>query len=195
MYNRGPETATIHVLPTLWFRNTWTWEEDEQKPTLRQADGGAIHASHLKLGDYTLQCEGKPELLFTENESNASRLWGQPNPSPYVKDAFHRYVISGEHDAVNPAKTGTKATAHYAVEVPAGGSRVMRLRLSAKPASDAFKTFDLRHPPRRCQRILRAHHSERAERRRTSHPPPGACRDDVVQAVLLFRSRSMADRA
>jgi Glycosyl hydrolase family 63 C-terminal domain len=142
VHNRGPEAATIHVLPTLWFRNTWAWEEGEQKPVLGQVDGGAIHASHPKLGDYTLQCEGAKELLFTENESNASRLWGQPNPSPYVKDAFHQYVISGAHDAVNPAKTGTKAAARYALEVPAGGSKVVRLRLSTKPSSDAFDQFD-----------------------------------------------------
>jgi len=80
--------------------------------------------------------------LFTENESNAGRLWGQPSPSPYVKDAFHEYLISGKPEAVNPSKTGTKATAHYRLEVPAGGSKVVRLRLSAKPAADPFKTFD-----------------------------------------------------
>ena len=142
VHNRGPETAQIHLLPTLWFRNTWSWEEGEQKPILGQVDGGAIHASHPKLGDYSLQCEGATELLFTENESNASRLWGQPNPLPYVKDAFHRYIISGAHDAVNPAKTGTKAAAHYVLEVPPAGSKVVRLRLSAKPASDAFDAFD-----------------------------------------------------
>ena len=87
-------------------------------------------ASHPELGDYTLSCDGAPELLFTENESNAQRLWGQPNPTPYVKDAFHRYVISGERDAVNPAKTGTKAAARYVLEVPAGGCEVVQLRLA-----------------------------------------------------------------
>ena len=99
-------------------------------------------ASHPKLGELTLQCEGAAELLFTENESNANRLWGQPNASPYVKDAFHRYVISGEKDAVNPAHTGTKAAAHYVLEVPAGGSSVVRLRLGAKPTANAFADFD-----------------------------------------------------
>ena len=142
VHNRGPEAATLHVLPTLWFRNTWTWEPDGQKPVLGQVADDKIHASHPQLGAYTLQCEGKPELLFTENESNASKLWGQPNPTPYVKDAFHRYVISGEHDAVNPQKTGTKAAAHYVLEVPAGGSRAVQVRLSAKPAGDGFNTFD-----------------------------------------------------
>jgi len=142
VHNRGPETAELHLLPTLWFRNTWSWEKDETKPSLRQLEEGAVRASHSQLGNWTLDCEGKPELLFTENESNVSRLWGQSNPSPYVKDAFHTYVISGSRDAVNPNKTGTKAAAHYRLEVPAGGSKVVRLRLSAKPPADAFGTFD-----------------------------------------------------
>ena len=142
VHNRGPETAQIHVLPTLWFRNTWAWEEGEQKPVLGQVDGATVRSSHPTLGEYTLRCEGAPGLLFTENESNAEHLWGQPSASPYVKDAFHRYVISGEAAAVNPAKTGTKAAAHYVLEVPAGGSEVVRLRLSAKPPADAFDTFD-----------------------------------------------------
>jgi mannosylglycerate hydrolase MGH1-like protein len=142
VHNRGPEAATIHLLPTLWFRNTWSWGDDEPKPVLGQISNTSILASHPKLGDCTLQCEGAGELLFTENESNANRLWGQPNPSPYVKDAFHRYVISGEKEAINPARTGTKAAAHYALDVPPGGSKVVRVRLSAKPTADAFATFD-----------------------------------------------------
>jgi len=142
VHNRGPEAAQLHVLPTLWFRNTWSWGDDETKPVMSQAAENRIHASHSQLGIYTLQCEGAKELLFTENESNFRRLWGQANPTPYVKDAFHEYVISGASDAVNPSKTGTKAAAHYVLDVPARGSKVIRLRLSAKPASDAFDTFD-----------------------------------------------------
>ena len=111
-------------------------------PSLRQVEAGTVRASHAELGDCTLDCEGNPELLFTENESNASRLWGQPNPSPYVKDAFHEYVVSGKRDAVNPSKTGTKAAAHYRLQVPAGGSKIVRLRLRAKPAADSFGAFD-----------------------------------------------------
>jgi Glycosyl hydrolase family 63 C-terminal domain len=146
VHNRGPEAATIHVLPTLWFRNTWTWEHDVPKPKLAQAGKTGIQASHQDLGEYTLQCEGAKELLFTENESNNQKLWGQPNPTPYVKDAFHRYVISGESGAVNPSKTGTKAAAHYVLDVPAGGNKVMRLRLSAKPTmfDDFDKLFETR---------------------------------------------------
>jgi len=142
VHNRGPELADLHLLPTLWFRNYWSWDKDAIKPTMRQVEKGALLASHSQLGERTLDCDGAPELLFTENESNAGRLWGQPSPSPYVKDAFHEYLISGKPEAVNPSKTGTKATAHYRLEVPAGGSKVVRLRLSAKPAADPFKTFD-----------------------------------------------------
>ena len=141
VYNRGPESAVLHLLPTLWFRNNWSWEQNVPKPSLGQIAGGTIRAAHPQLGDHTLSCEGGPELLFTENESNASRLWGQANPSPYVKDAFHEFVVSGRTDAVNPHKVGTKAAAHYVLQVPAGGSKVVRLRLSA-PSSKPFDKFD-----------------------------------------------------
>ncbi|HJS56866.1 MAG TPA: glucosidase [Vicinamibacteria bacterium] len=137
IHNRGNAPARLHVLPTLWFRNTWSWGDEGPRPLLHEA-GGAIVASHPELGDYALSCDGAPELLLTENESNAQRLWGQPNPTRHVKDAFHRYVISGERDAVNPAKTGTKAAARYVVEVPAGGCEVVRLRLAAGASARAF---------------------------------------------------------
>jgi hypothetical protein len=137
VHNRGPEDAPIQVLPTLWFRNTWSWKEGAPKPGLRLVDG-AIRASHPEMGEHTLSAEGEPELLFTENESNASRLWGQPNASPYVKDAFHRYVIGGESDAINREQVGTKAAARYRLEVPAGGSRVLRMRLSPNPTAEPF---------------------------------------------------------
>ena len=101
VHNRGPEAAEIHVLPTLWFRNTWSWGgETNAKPNLRQTEDGTILASHPTMVDYTLQCEGSPETLFTENESNVSRLWGEPNPSPYVKDAFHEYVVGGNERVI-----------------------------------------------------------------------------------------------
>ncbi|HTP02440.1 MAG TPA: hypothetical protein VMJ64_13790 [Anaerolineales bacterium] len=142
VFNRGPEAARLHLLPTLWFRNTWSWKAAGPKPELSRAEGG-IRASHPQLGEYDLQCEGTPELLFTENESNHQRLWAQPNASPYVKDAFHRYVIHGDREAVNPAQTGTKAGARYVLDVPSGGSTVVRLRLGAAPAEKSFgKDFD-----------------------------------------------------
>jgi hypothetical protein len=141
-HNRGPEAAELHVLPTLWFRNTWSWDEGLPKPTLRKGQSGTILASHGALGDRLLYCEGSPELLFTENESNVNRLWGGANASPYVKDAFHSYVISGKKDAVNPSETGTKAAAHYRLQVPAGGSGAVRLRLTSKLSANPFATAD-----------------------------------------------------
>ena len=142
VYNRGPEAARLHLLPTIWFRNTWSSKTGSAKPGLHELNG-AIHASHPALGEYTLSCDGSPELMFTENESNNQRLFGQPNASPWVKDAFHQYVISGIAEALNPAKTGTKAAARYILDVPAGGSQVVRLRLSATPPANPFgKGFD-----------------------------------------------------
>ena len=143
VHNRGPEAARLHLLPTLWFRNTWSWEKSGEKPSLKEAGPGRIQAAHPGLGAYTLACDGSSELLFTENESNAERLWGEPNPTPFVKDAFHRYVIGGEKEAVNPAKTGTKAAARYVLNVPAGGCAVVRLRLAASlPGAPFGKDFD-----------------------------------------------------
>lgn len=142
VHNRGPEAASLELLPSLWFRNTWSWQEGQARPVLRAADS-AIHAAHPELGDYRLACEGAPELLFTENESNAQRLWGQPNASPWVKDAFHRYLVEGEAAAVNPARSGTKAAARYRLEVPSGGCSVVRLRLSAGAPAEPFgETFE-----------------------------------------------------
>jgi hypothetical protein len=142
VHNRGPESARLRVLPTLWFRNTWSWGEDEPKPSLAVDGAGTIRAAHPELGRYWLSCEGDPELLFTENETNTERLWGQPNPTRYVKDAFHAAIVSGDRAAVNPGLTGTKAAAHYTLDVPAGGSRTIRLRLSAAKRPHAFRDFD-----------------------------------------------------
>ena len=137
VHNRGSQAARLQVLPTLWFRNTWSWKAGKSKPSLSKTAGG-IHASHPEVGEYILSCEGAPELLFTENESNAQRLWGQPNASPWVKDAFHQYVISGNTEAINPAQVGTKAAARYILDIPAGDSSVVRLRLSDTPPADPF---------------------------------------------------------
>jgi hypothetical protein len=136
-YNRGPESARLHLLPTLWFRNTWSWKAGAAKPQLSE-EKGTICASHPELGTYNLFCEGAQELLFTENESNTQHLWGQENASPWTKDGFHRYIVSGETGAVNPARTGTKSAAHYVLDLPAGGSSVVRLRLSASLSAESF---------------------------------------------------------
>jgi hypothetical protein len=142
VHNRGPEAARLRVLPTLWFRNTWSWGDDDRKPTLRETGPGKIQATHHELGEYWLHCDGTPELLFTENESNAQRLWGQPNACAHVKDAFHAYVVSGTDGAVNPDKVGTKAAAHYVLDVPAGGSKTVRLRLAAASHKAPFAGFE-----------------------------------------------------
>jgi hypothetical protein len=133
--NRGPEEAPLHILPTLWFRNKWSWHRGALKPALRRvrAHNGAetIQASHAELGEYLLHCQGNPKLLFTENETNYERLFGSPNKSAYVKDAFHRYLLEGQSGAVNPADEGTKAAAHYVFSVGPGKSAVIRLRLTS----------------------------------------------------------------
>jgi hypothetical protein len=142
VHNRGSRSAPLHVLPTLWFRNTWSWGGDDPRPSLRELGPNAVEASHHELGTYVLRCDGDPELRFTENESNAERLWRQPNASPYVKDAFHACLVGGRLDAVNPARVGTKAAAHYTLDVPAGGSRTVRLRLTSETATGTFEDFD-----------------------------------------------------
>ena len=143
--NRGPEAASLHILPTLWFRNTWSWSEGVAKPSLMLADGVvkegnvvAVEASDRELGKRFLYCEGTPALLFTENETNNERIFHTPNQSPYVKDGINDRIVNGRTDAVNPAKKGTKAAAHYEVSVGAGASEVIRLRLT-NVAPDAQK--------------------------------------------------------
>jgi hypothetical protein len=149
--NRGPEPSVVHVLPTLWYRNTWSWQEGAPRPVLRRVDPpqgvSAVQADHETLGERTLYAEGNPDLLFTENETNNERLFGQPNPTPYVKDGIHEYVVNGHSEAVSPAGTGTKVAAHYTLAVAPGETARLRLRLSdvapdalseAYPGGDPF---------------------------------------------------------
>ena len=149
--NRGPGTASLHVLPTLWFRNTWSWEKDSHKPLLEQKDApdgsSVIAVSHPDLGVRNLYAQGVVPILFTENETNQERVFGTPNPSPYVKDGINDYVVNGRTDKLNPEKHGTKASLYYRLEVPAGASRAIQLRLTpASPPSfgeaGAFNSFD-----------------------------------------------------
>ena len=141
VHNRGPEAATLQLLPTLWFRNDWSWGEDVARPTLRQLaqdeDGGIVALSHRDLGERFFFAEGASALLFTENETNTERLVGTPNPSPYVKDGIGNYIVHGRKDAVNPEKKGTKVSAHYPLTLGAGESRTIRLRLSDQPMEDS----------------------------------------------------------
>ncbi len=128
--NRGPEAAEIHLLPTLWFRNTWSWFEDSAKPSLAfDAASGAIRVEDDEIGTYWLYADQGGTPLFTENETNNERLFKAANSSPFVKDAFHRYVINGEKKAVNPALQGTKAAIDYKLTVPAHGEATVKLRL------------------------------------------------------------------
>jgi hypothetical protein len=147
--NRGPEPATIHLLPSLWFRNTWTWWSRTPKPSLRQIPGKdgwkVVAASHAQLGERYLYCEGDVPLLFTENETNNERIFGTPNLSPYVKDGINDYVVAGKHSGVNPEEAGTKSAADYQLTVGAGRTTTMRLRLSdltPHTIGDPFKSFD-----------------------------------------------------
>lgn len=148
--NRGGDPAALHLLPTLWFRNTWSWSEPTPKPIIRQIKTGsdytAAEASHYTLGKRYLYCEGEPKLLFTENETNKVRLFGTPNASPYVKDGINDHIVNGKKGAVNPRKTGTKVSAHYALTIPGGGESRVRLILTLKSPDDAgknpFGSFD-----------------------------------------------------
>ena len=137
--NRGPEAAELHLLPTLWFRNDWSaWiaesNRSPEKPNIKQikapAGASAVAAAHPLLGEFTLSCDGEVPLLFTENETNHERLFGQPNESAYVKDGINDCVVQGNQGAVNPGKQGTKVAAHYRATVGADQTMVIRLRLS-----------------------------------------------------------------
>ena len=140
--NRGPEDSTIHVLPQLWFRNTWGWGYAAQRPILRAKSDNRIAIEHDALGEYTLAADGTPSLLFCENETNARRLWGQNQANGYYKDAFHEYLVRGSTTAVNPDRVGTKAAAHYAVTVPPRQHAVFRLRLTRGREEFPFARFD-----------------------------------------------------
>lgn len=131
-WNRGPDPARLHLLPTIWFRNRWDWGDPYDMPFVRRVNApqgtSLFELSDYHYGQRFLVIEGAPEVLFTENETNCERLYQQPSKTPYVKDAFHRYVVQGEHGAVNPRMTGTKAAAHFFAEVPSGKDWTIRLR-------------------------------------------------------------------
>ncbi len=134
IHNRGPAVATLHVLPQLWFRNTWSWTQGAVRPMLSQGGPGVVVAEHERLGRLAWTVEGAAPLMFTENETNVRRLYGVDRPG-YCKDGFHEFVVDGRTDAINPAHVGTKAAAHIVLEIPAGSSRQVRVQLS--PEGDA----------------------------------------------------------
>ena len=142
VFNRANEPASLHVLPSLWFRNTWSWSKNPSpKPCLRQLHERTIAASHRELGERYFYCDSAVPLLFTENETNSERIFNVPNASPYVKDGINNYIVHDQQDAVNPAQTGTKAAAHYEVTIPAGGVHVVGLRLSDRLWSSPTEAF------------------------------------------------------
>ena len=212
IHNRGPEAADLHVVPTLWFRNQWSWQSTADRPGLHQVTAtlgtGVIEASDPVLGERWLSCEGDVPLLFTENDTNTQRIFGVPNRSPYVKDSINNAIVHGQTEAVNPAKQGTKAAAHYRLTVNPGASQVVRLRLSdvsptalaqtdggvAGPFGDPFEAaLQARQTGSRC--VLRHRHSARAQRGRGQCHAPGPGRHAVEQAVLPLRRGPMAGGA
>ena len=147
VHNRGPEEATLHALPQLTFRNTWSWKHGQQKPELR-LEGDQVLARHEELGTYHCYADGAPQWLFTENETNTQRLYGDSVQGP-CKDGFHEYVVHGRADAVNAERRGTKAAALYRLDVAAGGSVTLRLRLSKRRLALPFSRFETLFSERR----------------------------------------------
>ncbi|HEY2103890.1 MAG TPA: hypothetical protein VGH08_11635 [Chthoniobacterales bacterium] len=145
--NRGPSTAGLTALPTIWFRNTWSWGRDDRRPGLRGAQKGnvtvaTVEATHHDLGNYQLLCQGADDLLFTENVTNSQRIFAVANNTRHVKDAFDDYIISADRSAVAPEKNGTKAAALYRLEIPAGSSHHIRLRLRKADDDNTVSDFD-----------------------------------------------------
>jgi Glycosyl hydrolase family 63 C-terminal domain len=148
--NRGPEAAPIHVLPTLWFRNTWSWTVGGAKPAMTQLEGtgNSVIQAHITdtlldkfVSDYYFYCDGVVPLLFTENETNHQRLFGTDNVSPYVKDGINSYVVEGNREAVNPSHVGTKVSPHYELVVEAGATQVLRFRLTKNAPTEVGDPF------------------------------------------------------
>jgi hypothetical protein len=143
VHNRGPEAAPIHVLPHVWFRNTWSWKKPAPKPSLRLIDPRRIEVVHPELGTCFLHVDGTPvDTVFTENESNVVRLWNDSSRTGHFKDAFHELVVHARREAVSPDREGTKAAVWYALDVPAGQSVELRARLTQGDSANPFVDFD-----------------------------------------------------
>ncbi len=141
VHNRGPAEATLHLLPQLWFRNTWSWTGEIHKPQISVGGHATLLASHADLGDYFLYAENDPELIFCENETNVSRLYGVNGATGFYKDAFHDYLVQGDRQAVNSELVGTKAAVHSVLTIPAHGVQQVRLRLVNGRVADPFGRF------------------------------------------------------
>ena len=136
--NRGPEAAELHLLPTLWFRNTWSWRHEAGRPSLRAIGDDVVAADHPTLGPRWLHCAGAPELIFTENDTNTRRLWGVASGGRYAKDGINDYVVNGDQGAVNPERAGTKMSARYRMTIAAGDTATVELRLTPTAAASPF---------------------------------------------------------
>jgi hypothetical protein len=141
IHNRGPEAADLHILPQFWFRNTWSWTPDANRPRLGLTEDGLLELDHPTLSRYIVHADHASEILFTENETNGPKLFGLPG-SGYYKDGINEYVVHGTESAVNPANTGTKAAFHYRQTIPAGESYTIRLRMSPRDKSADLTDFD-----------------------------------------------------
>ena len=182
--NCGDKPATLHLLPTLWFRNTWSWGRDDRRPNLCVGRDGSpktrvIEANHDALGDYRLYCEGADDLLFTDNESNLQRLWGVPNTVEFVKDGIEDFVVHGKMNAINPARIGTKSAAHYRFTIAPGESSVVRLRLKQ------FSEFREGHATAEPQRIVNS-----GKNGRRKSPAPTMEGDTFADFETIFESRT-----
>ena len=142
VHNRGPHEAALHILPQIWFRNTWSWEPDAIRPQMREAEPGVIAISHPDLGAHRFYCENQPDLLFCDNDTNVRRLYDVAGEPGYFKDGINDFVVHGNEAAVNPYKEGTKAAAHSALVIAGGGSTTLRLRLTSKSLVQPFHGFD-----------------------------------------------------
>ncbi len=144
--NRGPEAATLHLLPALWYRNLWSWGNNNgnnaRKPLLKAAENSSIEINHHDLGQRWLHCAGEPELLFTDNETNVRKLYGTENGAGFYKDGINDFVVNGAMNAVNPDQTGTKAAAHYLLALVPGETATVHLRLTDNPAATPLSEFE-----------------------------------------------------
>lgn len=197
--NRGPDPAAIHVLPTIWFRNTWVWWPELPKPALRAdaiGDAAVVAALHHELARMYLQCDGAPPLLFTDNDTNNERLFGGRNTNLYVKDGINDFVIARQFHAVNPERTGTKAAAHYQLDVAPGQTATIRLRLCWRAKS----VWRLVRRNRQCSslrggRVLSCNHPYWDRRGRHQCDATSAQWHVVEQAAFPARYRQMAEGA
>ncbi len=142
IFNRGPESAELHIIPQLWFRNTWCIDESEQKPSISLTESNTLFLKHAELGEYFCYADDASEFLFTDNETNNELLYESKNNSPFLKDGINDYIVDGRTEAVNPDKTGTKAGIHFKLVIPSGEKIQIRLRFSKEANTDPFSDFD-----------------------------------------------------